>query len=105
MINNEIYSICKRFSSKKKPRITIPDNKANCSSKNFLAIAEANLSMYSRCIESSAPDETALNYLMTWRENIAYASECEKKEYNTRRNDAWKYVAKDNPRKMWRVID
>ena len=70
-----------------------------------MAIAEANLSTYSRCIENSAPDETAMNYLLTWRENIEYAKECEKKEYNTRRNDAWKHVAKDNPRKMWKVID
>ena len=105
MINNEIYSICKKFSSRRKPRITIPDNKANCSSKNFMAIAEANLKMYSRCIENSAPEETAMNYLMTWRDNIAYANECEQKEYNTKRNHAWKHVAKDNPRKMWKIID
>ena len=84
MINSEIYSICKKFSSKRKPRIIIPDSKANCSSKNFKAIAEANLSMYSRCIENSAPEATAMNYLMTWRENIAYANECEQKEYNTK---------------------
>ena len=105
MINSDIYSICKKFSSKRKRRITIPDSKANCSSKNFLAIAEANLNMYSRCIENTASDETAMNYLMTWRENIAYANVCEQKEYNTKRNFAMKHVAKDNPRKMWKVID
>ena len=70
-----------------------------------MAIAEANLNMYSRCIENAASDETAMNYLMTWRENIAYANVCEQKEYNTKRNFAWKHVAKDNPRKLWKVID
>ena len=105
MINNEIYYVCKKFSSRRKPRITIPDNKANCPSKNFMAIVEANLKMYSRCIENNAPEETTMNYLMTWRDNIAYANECEQKEYNTRRNHAWKHVAKDNPRKMWKIID
>ena len=56
-ISDGIYDICRKNSSKRKNRVTIPVEKSNCSSKNFLAIAEANLHMYSRCIENNESED------------------------------------------------
>lgn len=104
-INNGIYSVCKKFSSKRKPRITIPEDKSTCSSRNFHAIADANLMMYSRCIENDIAEDTTQQYLSVWRENLMYAKVSEEKEYNVKQNITWKCVAKDDPRKMWKIID
>ena len=104
-LNNGIYSVCKKFSSKTKLRVNIPEDKSNCSSRNFLAIADANLMMYSRCVENDAPENTTMQYLLTWRDNLRYAKVCEEKEYNVRGNISWKCLAKDDPRKMWKKID
>ena len=104
-INDGIYNICRKNSSKRSSRVTIPVEKSNCSSKNFLAIAEANLHMYSRCIEDNESEEKTMQYLMIWRENLQYANIMEEKEYNTKKNNSWQRVAKDDPRKMWKLID
>ena len=102
--NDRIYAICKKYSSKKK-KYSIPASKSNCSSKNFNAIADANLKMYTRCVEGDATDDQALPYLLTWQDNKIFADISERTEFNIKNNRSWKCVSKNDPRKMWKVID
>ena len=61
--------------------------------------------MYSRCIENDIAEDTTQQYLSVWRENLMYAKVSEEKEFNVKQNVTWKSVAKDDPRKMWKIID
>ena len=83
----------------------IPAEKSNCSSKNFQAIANANLRMYTLCVEKEAPDDQTMQYLAVWQENKLYCEASERKEYNEKENTTWKTVSKDDPRKMWKTIN
>ena len=103
--NDEMYAICKKYSTRKKKKIRIPENKANCTSKNFNAIAEANLKMYTICVEENRSDDEAMQYLLTWQENKTLAAISEEKEFNTKINNSWKCISKKDPRKMWKSID
>ena len=47
----------KRFIKYVNGFLVIPENKSNCSSKNFRAIADANLQMYTKCVEDGVDDE------------------------------------------------
>ena len=104
-INEAIYEICEKSITKRKIKVNIPESRANCSSKNFHAIAEANLKMYTKCVEDSAAEDTTLSYLLAWQENKIFAETSEEKEYNIRKNATWKQVSKSDPRKMWKMID
>ena len=104
-INEKIYEICDRCLKNGKKKVVIPENKSNCSSKNFHAIADANLQMYTKCVEDGVDEEQTLEYLLVWQENKQYAEISEKKEYNVKENVGWKSVSKDDPRKMWKMID
>ena len=104
-INEKLYEICERFEKKGRRKIVIPESKINCSSKNFHAIADANLSMYTKCVENGVDDEQTMKYLYVWQENKQLAESSEKKEYNLKKNVGWKSVSKDDPRKMWKMID
>ena len=46
-----------------------------------------------------------MQYLSVWQGNRLYAEACEEKEYNVKDNVSWKKVSKDDPRKMWKIID
>ena len=61
--------------------------------------------MYTRCVENNIAEETAMQYLSVWRDNLMYAKVYEEKEYNVKQNITWKPVAKDDSRKMWKIID
>ena len=104
-IDDIIYEICERFVKKGRRNTVIPASKASCSSKNFYAIADANLKMYTRCVEDGVDDEETLRYLLVWQENKLYAELLEAREYNVKENVGWKSVSKKDPRKMWKMID
>ena len=52
-----------------KTEVNVPESKINFLSKNFHAIADANLQMYTRCVESGITEELTLKYLFVWQEN------------------------------------
>ena len=54
---------------------------------------------------SPAGGPKTMQYLTTWQENLQYANKMEMKEYNTKKNSSWQRIAKDDPRKMWQLID
>jgi hypothetical protein len=100
-IVDSIYNTCSSRRSKQLKRI--PDEKKNLTSRNFQAIATANLNMYSLAIQRNDPG--AIDYYNAWVNNHEYALSKEKEEYNEKVNSQWKTMAKDNPKKLWKVID
>ena len=46
-----------------------------------------------------------MQYLSVWRKNLTYAKLSEEREFNVKQNITRKTVAKDDPKKMWKIID
>ena len=99
---NNIYDACAKRSS---PQPRIPEEKKHLSSQNFKAIAEANLHMYNTSLQRLDPSENSMKYFDAWAANQGYAAMKEKEEFNEKVNPSWKKVAKDNPKKLWKLID
>ena len=104
MVNDKIYEACS--TKKKRDDITcIPVDKKDLNSHNFRAIAEANLRMYNISIQrNNNLDQTAV-YYKTWESTLAYAAVKEREEYNTKVNISWRFTSKNNPKKLWKMID
>ena len=100
-IVDSIYKTCSNRRNKQLQRI--PDEKKNLTSRHFQAIATANLNMYSLAIQRNDPG--AMGYYDVWVTNHEYALIREKEEYNEKVNTQWKAMAKDNPKRLWKVID
>ena len=79
--------------------------KANCISKDFHAIAEANLHMYSKLVAIDTPAADVIPFLLCWQQNEMYAKVSEEKEYNVKKKENWRNVAKTDSRKMWKIIE
>ena len=72
-IDDTIYEICDRSVKRVTRNIVIPESTARFNSKNFQAIADANLKRYTRCVEDEVDEEQTLRYLLVWQENKSYA--------------------------------
>ena len=102
VVNEKIYKACSVKKNKKV--VVIPEDKKHLTSNNFLAIAKANLNMYVLLIQSQRMDE-AEPYFQLWDNYQSYAALKEDEEFNAQVNTSWKFLAKNNPRKMWKRID
>ena len=104
-VDESLYLTCKSYCRKKAPVFRIPTEKSLCSSKNFHAIAHANIIMYMNLVESGVSTDVSLPYLMCWQENKKFAAIKEEDEYSVRKNKKWKYLAKTDTKAMWNAID
>ena len=104
IVNDKISEAC--CSVKTKRDITcIPVDKKDLNSHNFRAIAEANLRMYNLYIQrNNNLDQTAV-YYKTWESTLAYAAVKEREECNTKVNISWRFTSKNDPKKLWKMID
>ena len=105
LINDKLYDACRRDTRKRVNRTHIPPDKVNLTSHNFRAIAEANLNMYILSIQRNDNDTTHLSYFECWKNNVNYAIIKEKQEFNIRRNRSWQHTSKNDPKKMWEMIN
>ena len=104
MVNDKIYEACS--TKKKRDDITcIPVDKKDLNSHNFRAITEANLRMYNISIQRNNNLDQAAVYYTTWESTLAYAAVKEREEYNTKVNISWQFTSKNNPKKLWKMID
>ena len=100
--NEKIYDAC---SVKKSRRIvSIPEDKKHLTSYNLRAVANANLNMYLLLVQSNKMDEAG-PYFQLWDSYQSYANIKENEEINSKVNTSWKFMAKNNPKKMWKKID
>ena len=104
-IDDTIYEICDRSVKRVTRNIVIPESTARFNSKNFQAIADANLKRYTRCVEDEVDEEQTLRYLLVWQENKLYAEVSEAREYNVKENVGWKSVSNKDCSEMWKMID
>ena len=101
-ITNGIYNACAE-SKCRKPTPSPYLQHENCESKNFKAIAEANLVRYQ---DLQSTDTIAADYY--WNQWLMYADLAQFKEKeelsltNTRR---WKHLMDKDPKKLWMQID
>ena len=102
-VSNKIYESCRE--KKKHNRARIPDDRQHLSSHNFRAIADANLQMYVLSLQRNDTIVEQSRYFRVWESNLAFAAIKEKLEYNVRRNTSWQYASKNNPKKLWKMID
>ena len=102
-VNDRIYDVCSK--TIRRGRIIIPPDKRNLSSLNVCAIANANLEMYTRSIQRNDDAEQSIAYFRAWKSNIEYATQMEKDEYNEKVNVSWRTAAKENPKRLWEMID
>ena len=102
-INDKLYEACNNV----KIRIgkTIPEDKKNLGPHNFRAIAEINLHMYTSSFQKNEDSAKQLEYYKNWEKNLQYAKIKENEEFNVRMNSSWKYMSKNDPRKMWKAIN
>ena len=77
----------------------------NCNSKNYRAIAQTNFLHYQRLLEEGYMEEDFKTYRDTWIEAERLCKIYEEREFNTRVNERWKSCAKNDPRKMWELVD
>ena len=90
---------------RKKINVRIPEEKSLCSSKNFHAIAHANLVRYTNLVESGASADVYTPYLFCWQQNKKYADSKETEEYNIKKNKNWKFLAKNDTKALWKAIE
>ena len=102
-VNDRIYDACTK--KIRNSRVIIPPDKRNLASVNFRAIADANMNMYTRSIQRNDDAEQRMEYFRVWKCNIEYATQKEKDEYNEKVNVSWRSAAKENPKKLWEMID
>ena len=102
-LNDRLYDACRKIT--KSGPIRIPNDLRNLNSQNFRAIAEANLMMYIHSIQREDPGEQSDAYYNIWRSNLEYAIQKEKEEYNEKINVSWRSAAKNNPKKLWEMIN
>ena len=101
-INDGIYKACSV--KKERRKMVIPEDKKHLASVNFHAIARANLNMYVLLIQANKMNE-AETYFQVWDSNQSFAAIKEEEEFNTKVNPSWKFLAKNDTRKMWKRID
>lgn len=51
----------------------------------------------------NSTDQSSVFYNI-WETNLNFAFIKKKEEYNTKVNNSWKYVSKNDPRKMWKMM-
>ena len=79
-LSDEIYDACTKKRTRR--QFTIPVDKENLTSRNFRAIAEANLFMYSTSIQRNDDPLTSFEFYENWVANSEFAILREKEEYN-----------------------
>ena len=84
--------------------MVIPEDKKHLASVNFRAIANANLNMYVLLIQSNKMNE-AEPYFLEWDRNQSFAAIKEEEEFNAKVNPSWKFLAKNDPKRMWKRVD
>ena len=103
-ITDGIYNACKRNS--KTTHIdtdTIP-NYANCTSRNFKAIAEANFSCYQHHIKQNHNPADINYYRDQWILYTTLTNKKKNEEHDTQTNIKWANSSTD-AKKLWRMID
>ena len=102
-LTQEIYNACKSSVNKKQPLIEPPNT--NCNSKNIRAISNAFFHLYNHKINSNASVDEVTIAAQQWWDYNRLAIDMEKKELNTSINKKWAHCRKNDPRKMWKMID
>ena len=89
--------------NKKEAKIEILPIHTHCSSANFKAIAHAN---FIQCIRlQDMNDINSRHYQNEWLRYHQTALETEEEELSEKTNKEWKYVEKNDPKKLWSRID
>ena len=104
-ITNGIYDACNK--NRKRTTETVQMTHScheNCTSSNFKAIAEANKQQYTRC--SSNDDHTAAeHYRREWLAYHEIAIRKEEEELSDAKVKRWRYLVKNDTKKLWKYID
>ena len=101
-ITDGIYTACRRSKRKHTP-IHVTGNLLNCDSKHFKAIADANAMNYRRLHNDNDP--RALHYRELWLHFQELSYQKEEEEYLQDDSKQWKELSRENPKKMWELID
>ena len=104
-ITNVIYSSCK---ANKRP-YELDDQRTlqnrNCTSRNYIAIAEANFKLYNQLLLEGKDETEYGRYLATWLEAEKLAKRYKKEEMNIVVNERWNSCKVNDGRSLWKAID
>ena len=89
LISNTIYNACRSNYKEKEDQVLhdMTPNLINCNSKNFKAIAQANLSTYAILNGRGMPQEECIVYLENWVKFSNMAVDAENSEINAKKTD------------------
>ena len=104
-ITNMIYTTCK---ANKKQLVQEDEailQNQNCTSRHYMAIAEANFHRYNQMLLEGNDKNEYLTYLKTWLEAEKQAKLYRNEEMNTRINEKWNSCKLKDGKSLWNAID
>ena len=105
MYEHKIYDACRENKKVRKP---IKDNsiyRDNRNSHNLQAIAEMNFYTFNVLMDSNASQEEYIPYLEQYNKYRELAIIKQDEEFNTKTNNKWKNMNKNDTKKLWQCID